>query len=47
VGVLYVEALIHDKGVLHMQKALALLLLFAVGVSMIVNGCGTVLQVLR
>ena len=46
-GVLCIKALIHYKGVLHMHKALALLLLFAVGVSMIVNGCGTLLQVLH
>lgn len=30
-----------------MRKALLLLLLFAVGMSMIVNGCGTLLQVMR
>jgi len=29
-----------------MHKALVLLFLFAVGISMIVNGCGTLLQVL-
>lgn len=35
------------KEYLHMRKVLLLLLLFAVGVSMIVNGCGTLLQVMR
>lgn len=30
-----------------MRKALLFLLLFAIGVSMIVNGFGTLLQVLR
>lgn len=30
-----------------MRKALLLLLLFAIGVSMIVNGCGTLLQALQ
>jgi hypothetical protein len=30
----------------HMPKMVVLLLLFALGVSMIVNGCGTLLQVL-
>jgi len=30
-----------------MRKALLLLLLFSIGVSMIVNGCGTLLQALR
>jgi hypothetical protein len=30
-----------------MRRVLFLLLLFAVGVSMIVNGCGTLLQVMR
>jgi hypothetical protein len=29
-----------------MRKALLLLLLFAFGISMIVNGCGTLLQAL-
>jgi len=29
------------------RQALALLFMFAVGVSMIVNGCGTLLQVVR
>jgi hypothetical protein len=29
-----------------MRKALLLLLLFALGISMIVNGCGTLLQAL-
>jgi len=35
------------KEYLHMRRVVPLLLLFAVGVSMIVNGCGTILQVLR
>ena len=30
----------------HMRKALLLLLLFALGISMIANGCGTLLQAL-
>lgn len=34
------------KEYVHVRKALMLLLLFAVGVSMIVNGCATLLQVI-
>jgi small neutral amino acid transporter SnatA (MarC family) len=34
------------KEYVHMRRALMLLFLFAVGVSMIVNGCGTLLQVM-
>ena len=30
-----------------MRKALLLLIVFAIGVSMIVNGCGTLLRVMR
>jgi hypothetical protein len=31
----------------HMHKTLLLLLLFAFGLSLIVNGCGTLLYVMR
>ncbi len=40
------SALLTFQEYIHMQKIVALLLLFALGVSMIVNGCGTLLQVL-
>jgi hypothetical protein len=40
------SALLTFQEYFHMHKIVALLLLFAVGVSMIVNGCGTLLQVL-
>ncbi|MGB9880648.1 MAG: hypothetical protein ACPLRM_07790, partial [Anaerolineae bacterium] len=39
--------IIQHPGGFCMRKALLLLLLFAIGVSMIVNGCGTLLQALQ